>query len=132
MTKQEISDRIWSTVLRVPVEQVPAARAAEKRRIEARYHDSRRTARVARMRHEYGIDAEDWARLYEAQSGKCPGCNERLQFDATTHIDHDHETGAVRGLLCCGCNTALGHVRDRVATLWRLAKYLQRFAKEQA
>ena len=40
------------------------------------------------------------------------------------NIDHDHETGEVRGLLCRGCNVALGAVRDSVTTLVAMIEYL--------
>lgn len=73
----------------------------------------------------YGIDFEDWARLYARQHGECAGCRAYLDPSAnTTHVDHCHETKQVRGLLCAGCNHALGKVKDSVETLVRLAVYL--------
>lgn len=74
----------------------------------------------------YGIDFEDWARLFEGQSGRCAGCSNPLGHDAATHVDHCHKTGRVRGLLCSGCNHAVGKVRDSPDTLRRLADYLDR------
>ncbi len=79
----------------------------------------------ARLAKAYGIDGEDWARAYEAQEGKCLGCLNKLLHDRTTHVDHDHSTGAARGLLCTGCNNALGCARDDPSTLRRLAGYLE-------
>lgn len=75
----------------------------------------------------YGIDFEDWARLFESQGGKCAGCSNPLGHDASTHVDHCHASGRVRGLLCSGCNHAVGKVRDSAATLRRLADYLERY-----
>jgi hypothetical protein len=40
------------------------------------------------------------------------------------HVDHDHKTGVVRGMLCFNCNQALGNVRDSVAVLEQLQSYL--------
>lgn len=53
--------------------------------------------------------------------GKCqnPGCGATKRL----HIDHDHETGKVRGLLCGGCNTALGHLKEDVDRIRGLADY---------
>lgn len=79
-----------------------------------------------KLREHYGIDAEDWARLYNDQDGRCAGCTERLRFDRSTHVDHCHETLRVRGLLCSGCNSSLGHAKDNPETLRQLAAYIER------
>lgn len=74
---------------------------------------------------EYGIDTEDWARMYEAQAGLCPGCKRKLTFDRKTHVDHCHVTKRVRGLLCNDCNLLLGNADDNVETLLNLVEYLR-------
>lgn len=61
-----------------------------------------------RFRHEYGIDFEDWARMYEAQEYRCALCSERLDFGRRTCVDHCHRSGRVRGLLCQSCNVGVG------------------------
>ena len=47
------------------------------------------------------------------------------------HIDHDHETGAYRGVLCANCNKALGLVNDNIETLQGLVAYLAYFKGER-
>lgn len=74
---------------------------------------------------KYGIDVEDWARLFEAQEGKCAACKTLLQEGKHTHVDHDHATGKLRGLLCRGCNNALGCVHDNPMILQDLVVYLE-------
>ena len=59
----------------------------------------------------YGVDFHDWALMFERQNGLCGVCGFRLTMDFKTHVDHDHETGKVRGLLCHKCNILLGHLR---------------------
>lgn len=73
----------------------------------------------------YGIGAIDWALMYNDQNGECAACCEGLKFDRTTHVDHNHLTGKVRGLLCNGCNTALGMMKENPVALRRLALYLE-------
>lgn len=54
----------------------------------------------------YGVDRQMYAAMYFEQDGKCLICEER----EAACIDHCHETGRVRGLLCLGCNTLLGFI----------------------
>jgi hypothetical protein len=58
--------------------------------------------------------------MIEAQGGTCAVCPGEAQ-----HVDHDHETGLVRGILCFNCNQALGIARDVPKTLRALAAYLE-------
>ena len=64
----------------------------------------------------------DYAADVEAAEGRCAICREVP--DSSLCIDHDHATGKVRGLLCTGCNLALGLMRDDPATLRRAVAYL--------
>ena len=73
----------------------------------------------------YGIDYEDWARRYERQESCCAGCGFQFDFAKPIHVDHNHTTGAVRGLLCTTCNLALGASKDSPGTLRKLADYLE-------
>lgn len=59
--------------------------------------------------------------MIETQGGTCAIC-----VSATpTHLDHDHETGRIRGVLCIPCNNGLGLFRDNPAALRRAAEYLK-------
>jgi len=98
----------------------------ERQKIRARSTHAKRQRFAYQLRKDFSITVEDWARMYEAQHGRCPGCHRQLLFDPSTVVDHDHDTGAVRGLLCSLCNGALGMVRDERATLLRLEQYLAR------
>lgn len=58
---------------------------------------------------KYGITRDEYDRLLVAQNGRCLICNRPGdELKKGLAVDHDHETGAVRGLLCVGCNTKLG------------------------
>lgn len=66
-------------------------------------------ARAAMVKHKYGLTADDVRAMLEAQGHACAICRKPFG-DKREHVDHDHETGRVRGLLCGPCNRALPHV----------------------
>lgn len=75
-----------------------------------------------------GITTSDYFRMYEEQGGRCAICERPLKVGAgkgkSAAIDHDHETGKVRGLLCSQCNTALGLLQENLDTFWAAISYL--------
>lgn len=74
------------------------------------------------LRRRYGINSVDYDRILAEQGGLCAGCHKV----APAHVDHDHETGKVRGLLCFNCNQALGNLRDDLQVIDSLGTYLSR------
>ena len=76
---------------------------------------------------EYGLTLEDYNIMLEGQDHKCKICGieEKHSSKARFHVDHCHETGMVRGLLCSKCNTGLGMFRDNSEFLREAAKYLE-------
>lgn len=81
------------------------------------------------LRRKYGISIADYEAMLEAQGGGCAICSGTSagrKGHNRMHVDHDHDTGQVRGLLCHHCNTALGLVKDNADTLRRMADYLER------
>lgn len=79
---------------------------------------------------KYGLTIESRDAILAAQSGRCAICPNVLDVTKPKgcHVDHDHKTGRVRGLLCSGCNIGLGHFRDNPALLRAGAVYLERCA----
>lgn len=80
-----------------------------------------RDRREERLRYKYGITLKEYESRWSAQSGKCALCGEEQEVLC---VDHCHETGRVRGLLCSRCNTGIGHLRDDVTILRRAIDYL--------
>jgi hypothetical protein len=74
------------------------------------------------LKHRYGITAEQYDQMLAGQDGLCALCHER----PAEHVDHDHLTNQVRGLLCSCCNQGLGNFRDSAATLRTAIGYLER------
>jgi hypothetical protein len=83
------------------------------------------SARHYHLRRRYGIGAGDVVELLERQGGECAVCQQTLSIERC-HVDHDHETGMVRGILCFSCNGGLGQFRDDPAVLRRAAVYLEK------
>ena len=66
--------------------------------------------RNRQLQNTYGISLDDYNKLFAQQGGKCAICEKpQSEFNYPFYVDHNHQTGKVRGLLCCGCNTGLGH-----------------------
>lgn len=85
--------------------------------------NNKERAESARVQRVYGLAPEDFAGMVRAQEGRCAVCGESPE--RSLHIDHDHDTGAVRGLLCNSCNLALGFLKDSPAVVERMLAYIR-------
>lgn len=83
------------------------------------------TRRRANIKARYGITESDFRKMVADQGGVCAACGTADWGPKGPCIDHDHQTGAVRGILCFSCNTVLGHVSDSVSRLSQLIDYLE-------
>jgi len=74
----------------------------------------------------YGVSSENLVEIRKTQNDCCPGCGLSLSKlpQRRIHVDHDHATGKVRGILCNRCNAALGMVQDNPEVLKNLMGYL--------
>ncbi len=86
------------------------------------------TQRSAYIQSTYGITPRDYNKMLEESGGVCEICgtNPKDLPKNRQHlcVDHDHETGEIRGLLCHHCNTGLGQFRDDVSYLKSAIRYL--------
>ena len=96
------------------------------------YNDSRYVNRYEMRRDEYlkrkyGITHAEYNKLFEQQKGKCEICKtHQSELKARLSVDHDHQTGRVRGLLCYNCNSTLGHAKDSIDILQSSIRYLKK------
>lgn len=113
----------------------------ECRRVQRKAEYASWTPRQREMHHartyrgRYGVTLEFVRDLYQKQEGCCRICgiaglcpaadHKRTTRKHTLCIDHDHETGEVRGLLCAPCNQGLGHFRDSRSLLIKALAYLE-------
>lgn len=71
----------------------------------------------------YGLKPEDFDVMLMTQCGKCAICGDDFG-EKSPHVDHDHETGDIRGLLCARCNTGIGGLREEPINFLRALDYL--------
>jgi len=102
----------------------PDALRDAKERFLVRHPDA--DVRYARRRRlaSYGLTEDDYVVLLEQQNGLCAVCKEASE--KTLEVDHNHETGAVRGLVCHSCNAGMGSLRDDPELLRAAADYLEK------
>jgi hypothetical protein len=81
-----------------------------------------RKTRERYLKSKYNMSLEEYDELAHQQRGRCAICNH--QVAGLLYVDHNHATGEVRGLLCNGCNTGLGHFGDDASNLMRAIGYL--------
>lgn len=92
-------------------------------RARVRYH-SHREEELDRIRmRKYGISGEMFRELTKKQKGKCPICSRLLLKNPS--VDHDHNSGKIRGLICNKCNLSIGNAGDSPKILRALADYLE-------
>lgn len=85
--------------------------------------------RVRHLRHRYGIEYVQHVALAEKQDGRCAICDRFVGLRGLV-LDHQHVSGAVRALLCPGCNFGLGSFGDDPDRLEAAARYLRSFLEK--
>lgn len=80
------------------------------------------------LRNRYGMTLDEYDAMLEAQGDTCPICQRQFNPDPKKRdkvIDHDHETGKARGIVCAKCNAILGRTSRDVEILRRAIAYLE-------
>lgn len=108
--------------------------SVENTYISARGQRACKTCQAQRQKEQYlldggaaprhGLTAKEHEQLWESQDKRCAICGKNLFSLGSGVIDHDHVTGHVRGILCAGCNTAIGQLGDSAELLMRAVHYL--------
>lgn len=109
--------------------------ASHKKNLDGLYYHCRICQRWWQREHLYGLARATFHGLLWAQGNACAICSTRTPKSRTTnpdgwHVDHNHQTGVVRGILCSKCNTLLGHADDLPQRLESAAMYLRRAGPE--
>lgn len=101
--------------------------AVQRREYQAEYRKSNPGIIWAQALKRYGITPEQYAEMEDSQDGRCAACggeqdNKRARVLC---VDHCHNSGRVRGLLCTTCNVALGMLKEQPDRILRLARYAE-------
>lgn len=91
----------------------------------------KRINRNNKLKNQYGLTIEDLEKMLRDQGNKCAICGKEIFLSGpskkiTAHVDHDHKTGKVRGLLCHACNIGLGKFMDNTDYLLSAISYLKK------
>lgn len=101
-----------------------------RRKLEGHGHRfcSRECKSLARTVTNYGLTKNEYQTLLDVQAGRCAICDAATAdvLGRRLVVDHDHGTGAVRGLLCSACNSGLGHFQDNPVLFRKAISYLER------
>lgn len=91
------------------------------------YQENKERYRDTYLKKTYNFSLADVEELKTLQNHECAICKISLNLltPKNTHIDHCHETGVVRGILCINCNTGLGSFNDKPDLLFEAVRYLQ-------
>ena len=81
----------------------------------------------SRLKRHYNLTLQQFNQMLEQQKGVCAICRQPETFKNRKYltIDHNHQTGKIRGLLCHNCNLLLGHSKENLATLYAAISYLK-------
>lgn len=89
-------------------------------------------ARKAKLKSKYGLTIEAHTAMLQTQFYRCAACGDKFDPESKLKdpvVDHDHETGENRELLCRECNIVFGHVKDDPVRLEKMIAYLRRHGK---
>lgn len=82
-------------------------------------------SRNMKLKQYFGITLAQYNELLNLQNGGCAICQKICTSGRALAVDHCHETGHIRGLLCGNCNNALGRLKDSPVNCLAAANYLQ-------
>lgn len=99
--------------------------APEHHRSRRERNRTQEKSRSSYLKRTYGITLQDETDLWTAQASKCGICLRPLSYGRHAHIDHDHVTGHIRGVLCGSCNRALGLFQDSPDVIDAASAYLR-------
>jgi hypothetical protein len=125
----------YCKICRQDIEDTPSRREYAKKYRAMRLSADSQYSQHSKRKARYGIEPDEYIRLWHEQNGKCAICDEQEKAlykgkIRSLAVDHCHKTGKVRALLCNACNNGLGRFRDDPSRLEAAIRYLQRFSAD--
>lgn len=80
--------------------------------------------RAGHLKRKFGITVSEYQEMFDVQNGKCAICG-KDDNGKSLSVDHNHNTGKVRGLLCRKCNTGIGLFNDNISLIYKAVRYLE-------
>lgn len=109
-------------------------RKADAKIYRAKYPDRVKAVnRNKRFKYLYGISLTEYNQMFDSQSGLCAICGKpesRLTVSGkpfNLSVDHNHQTGKIRQLLCYSCNSVIGYIKEDLKTAQALFNYLNKW-----
>ena len=127
------------TMLDVRIDNLKEAEYSQSKTVDTmgrvRYKMPREQVRKFGLKRYYGLTLETYNTMLAAQNGVCDICKGVETYQPKTYsgpkalsVDHNHDTGAIRGLLCSNCNYLVGHCKEDREILLEAVKYLDKHA----
>ena len=107
-------------------DRVNATQRARRSKPEAKLRE-----RAGHLMRKYGMTIEQYDAMLEGQGGGCFICGRPPRENISLHVDHDHSTGRVRGILCFCCNNALADFQEDPELLKKAAGYVSWHANQE-
>jgi hypothetical protein len=101
-------------------------KVCDRKRVNSSYHKlSYEEQRRRNILYKYKLSIEEYNNMLQSQGGGCAICGGEV--NGKGGVDHCHRTNKIRGVLCCHCNAAIGHMNDDKERLAKAIKYIERW-----
>ena len=96
-----------------------------KDKVKENYQKNKEKIKESFLKNKYGITTKEYNKILKKQGGVCAICRNKPN-GKNLSVDHNHDTGKVRGLLCHYCNSTLGHSKENILILQKCIEYLKK------
>lgn len=121
LNKQKVKDRYWRSKRRKNGEEIPDMRDKLITYTEEQVEQFRIKKLSERLNREYKLEYSEYLKMLKDQEGLCLICGKSEKLV----VDHNHNTGKVRGLLCFNCNVGIGFLKEDISNFIKAIEYIK-------